>query len=267
MILFALTSMIVAFYFWNYRGTSRTYLEYGTLLGVVSGLLYTIFVASLALQNDSINITDIEPAFFFFYSVYTAFAFVPGLIVFRKIAKNRNYRFGKYVVYFGYFWSIVVVGVGFSLAIFTTVTLGEGIINSGVSFSSIRIFVKVLTFLYYSNWGFVAVFFILFGIYFRVLRDKARSTFIAYACLNLFSILVFVIIDNTFGEYNSFISKVTTVYGIMFALSDTPVAISFIIAIYYGHLWVSQTLNDKVEVTDDENTASFEAQPTTRLNQ
>jgi hypothetical protein len=216
--------------------------------------------ASIADPYDHSVVRDSQ-AIFLFYTIYMVFAFIPGLIVFEKISCHQNNKIGKYIVYFGYLWSAMMVIIGLALTIITATLSGEYVGDETATHYS-----NLLYFMYFSNWGFVAVFLVLFGMYLNVIRGKALSTFIAYAALNLISMIVFAIVSHVKDNFDSFYALTATVYGVFFALFDIPVAISFIITIHYGHLWNLELLNDnKVEITDNENAIGSD-EPTRVLN-
>jgi hypothetical protein len=96
---------------------------------------------------------------------------------------------------------------------------------------------------------------------------QARTTFIAYTGLIILSILVFTIVDQIIRPYGKLEGMEATVFGVLFVLSDIPVAISAIITIRYGYLWEEQdfrTLVDMVQVYDYEHSVSSDTELTPR---
>lgn len=253
LVVYTLASIVVCFYIFKYK-TSRTLVEYSALVGALAGFIYNtmIMASSVEAAGDNYLVT-VNSSCTLFYAIYLAFAFVPGLIAFGRISRHRSNKFGKYTVYFGYLWSATMVIVGLTITIITS--RSDELLESE---GKMKHLVNLFLFLYYANWGFIPIFLVLHGIYFNEIKGKARGTLIVYTSLILLSYIVNIsITSSNFANYTEFVTKT---FAVLLTLCDIPVAIVFIIAAIFGHLWNTEILNhnDKVELHSDDSRVSAE---------
>lgn len=274
MIIFILVSILNGYFVIKYA-TARTFVGYSALFGALAGFIYNTIIMASVIMNANLRspiIGRIESAFYIFYCIYIVFAFVPGLITFARISKRqqgaKSSKVGKYIVYVGHFWSALLIIIGLALTIMAATTFRRSARFAYYRSDSIVHFGNLLMFAYYSNWGFVAIFLVLHGIYYGNLQGKARGTLITYSSLNIISTVVFVIVLNT-DSYFGFRTMLTTVYVVLFILCDITVAAAFIIAVLYGHLWedLKETLDgEKVELeSSNDNGAAVVVEESTRI--
>jgi hypothetical protein len=205
----------------------RTSIGYSALTAALAGFIYNIIAVVVTSNFDSAVGT--VSLMILFYTIYTSFTFVPGLIAFRGISKQRGSKVGTYAANFGYFWAFVMVITGLVLTI---------MVGTSSEFDSIDVFLFVMS----GFCGFVAINGLLLVIHRNQLKGKPNGTLIAYSLLCTLSVICFLI---------TMLAPIQTL-SIFFTISiiffDLPMAAAIIIATLYGHLWKMDYLEDKVEV-------------------
>lgn len=146
-------------------------LLYAALVWTMTGFIYNVII--LASTSDSRGrdiIFLVDASSYLFYSIYVVFAFISGLIVFHRFARQPESRVGKYTAYFRYFWSVTIIVIGFVLTIIKATTLKRG----GFRFSycrggsSLKHFRNLVLFLIYSYWVLVDVFVVVLVMFYKI---------------------------------------------------------------------------------------------------
>lgn len=213
------------------RSSTRGFIGYTSAIGAFAGMVYTALIVAMLFAGVMIAI----PIFFVFFAICITFTFLPGLVAFGRIAKQKGSKVGKLIVGFGYLWAFIVVVIGLALGITLGVKLGASDVDFFYSNPYIQIN-NLYMFLIYSPWAFVAAYLILLGALSSSLARKSKITLIVYSVLNIFALLVFTICIHITDDRDLFV-MVTVIYSILLALSDIPFAVALMVATYYGHLW------------------------------
>lgn len=227
------------------RSSRRQSIGYTSAIGALAGTVYSALLFITLYVNREVAL----PMFYVFYAIFITFTFIPGLIAFAKISKQKGDRLGKFVLGFSYLWALAVMVIGLAMAI----TLGVNLNSSDASFfegSGYTHFSKLYIFLVHSPWAFVATYLILLGAYSSSLTGKKpKMTLIVYSVLNMIAVLVLTICINITTDDSNLYVTLTLIYSFLLALSDIPYAIALIISTCYGHLWVTES-----GVKEDPNT-------------
>lgn len=235
--------------------SARKFVGYAALVGTMAGFIFNVII--LASTSDSRGrdiIFQVNASYYLFYSIYVVFAFIPGLLVFHKFACQQESRVGKYTAYFGYFWSVIIVIIGFVLTIIKATTFKRGSFRFSYfrGGSSLEHFRNLVSFLNYSNWVLVAVFVVLLAMFYKLFQGKSRNTFFTYLSLNIVTVLITVIALNLDDAIDSDSTRMVVMFILLFIICDVAIAAAFIICAFYGHLWEpsveDNTMTDKVEL-------------------
>lgn len=252
-ILSLLALIAVGFCVFKYL-SARKFVGYAALVGTLAGFIYNVIIlASTSNSRGRDIIFQVNAAYYIFYSIYVVFAFIPGLIVFHKFACQKESKSGKYTAYFGFFWSAIIIIIGFVLTIIKATTFSRGFRFSYFrGGSSLKHFRNLVAFLNYSNWVLIAIFVALLAMFYKFFQGKSRNTFFAYVFLNIASVLATVIALNIDNAFNSDSTMMVVMFILLFIVCDIAIAAAFIICAFYGHLWEptteDTTMTDKVEL-------------------
>ncbi|CAO3612793.1 unnamed protein product [Mucor hiemalis] len=228
--------LVVSFLLFS-RPNSRGPVGYAAFIGSLAGLINYVIIMVLYCTGASSSVTG-YPATFVFQGIYLSFAFVPGLIGFRRISKENNSVAGKMTALFGYLWAFVVIVVGFALTIILAVNIND---MYSIFYSPSIHFSKLLLFMNHSGWAFVAAYLILLSVNLSSTSGTSHKTIIIYSVLNILSVLVYTIVANTRIVGGSIHAILSTIFAVPLVFCNIPIALGFIIATYYGSLWGSNS--------------------------
>lgn len=250
--------LVVSFLLFS-RPNSRGPVGYAAFVGSLAGLINYVIIMVLYCTGASSS-AEAYPATFVFQGIYLSFAFVPGLIGFRRISKENGSAAGKMTTLFGYLWAFVVIVVGFALTIILAVNTND---LYSVIFSPSQHFSNLLLFMYYSGWAFVAMYLILLIVNLSFISGTSRKTIIIYSALNMLSVLVYTIVANTRPVGSSIHVILSTVFAVPLVFCNIPIAVGFIIATYYGSLWSSNSdaiKGGKVEILESNGSSRVDVE-------
>lgn len=242
------------------RSESKGPVGYAALVESLAGLIKYVMAMTLALGRSE-SAAKAYISSFIFYGIYLSFAWVPGLIAFRRISKETANAGGNMVALFGYLWAFIIVVVGFTLTIILAVNV-EGMYE--VFTFPFESFGRLLQFMFYSGWGFFSVYLILLSMNTSHLSGPARKSIMAYSALNMLAVLVYTILANARPVADSYHGILVTIYAVPLVFCNIPIAIGSILAAYYGNTWRTSTFDisngDKVEVTEPTRSSQIDVE-------
>lgn len=229
----------------------RNTISYICVLACIFGIVASILSIVVIIWESNHE----QPAFFFFYGLYSTFAFLPPIVAFHTREKRmKQSNTGKYTAYFGFLWSAACI-LG-SLA----TTIMAAIITNQAYWVSEGLFERLtggLIFVLVMNWGFIAVILLFALVYSKHLTQRhARSSFLIYVMLNVLSVLVFTILAFAPLEFNFF--TIDTLGYLTIFLVDLPVVIGVFVAFHMGHLWIGDNHSNLIS-NDVHDTQSHQA--------
>lgn len=199
-----------------------------------------------------------------YYSIYLSFAFVPGIIGFHRIFKENGGKLSVIAAYLGYIYALAVIVVGIVMAIMISdlfvykrfyipppfdymvmISTGEKLVN-------------IIGFIYYSGWGFVAIYFILMGDNRNRISGTTSKTLYVYSALNIIPVIVNTVIANVQPKTEE--EALNTLYIVPLILCRITIAFGLIIATYYGNLWRSKSRTIKDSNVEANNSNRVDAE-------
>ncbi|KAI7875825.1 uncharacterized protein EV154DRAFT_526321, partial [Mucor mucedo] len=216
-----------------FKGTVyRSPITYTAFFAALSALICAIINA--AVREDIDRIVSTRAAVSVFSIIYTHVAFVPGLIGFYRISKQKGSRFGTALAIIGCLWAFILIIIGIVYNV---------MIEKNAWFDSVGSYYVIV-------FGHVALAFILailLALNHTSLHGKAKISLVAYTMLFiLFEICYFIEIFA--------IHTVLALFVVSLIFNDLASAIALILSVSYGHLWITQnTLGDKVEISSEDN--------------
>lgn len=166
--------------------------------------------------------------------------------------------FGRLFACLAYLWLIISISIGIALAAMD-VDIAELFYNyteyseqDGYSLSKVIEFLHLIEFVYFSNWGFVSIFIILFltlhSFIITKLPDAAKSLML-FGFFATVPVLTDTIIVHAFLATNVTISGVTTATVFNFIFTDCFSICALVVVLVYAKRWVYN--NPDSPVVDD----------------
>lgn len=183
------------------------------------------FAAGVISLSSSILSLATNKAVFVTFVLFGAFSSCVHLsILFAFDRLTEKGGLAKYLVYFGYFWSLVTVTTGLAL----TILLREAQIEKEYNPDNID---PLIGFLIISSWVFILIIWILFIAVYRKLSVKSRVSIMAFILLITTS-STFVIIPG-FDGINSPGSAIA-----FYILTNITIVVALLIASFYETCWL-----------------------------
>lgn len=232
----------------KYRSSIGSTSIMALLFGVAASSV--IVAAMVQAFNDDFSTSIDYPAYHVFYGLYLAFSFIPALIAFSKLEKQkRTSVVGKCVAYLGFFWVAVIFATGLACTILSALIIKAW--EEGEMDNFKKIFVMFATadlVLMYIGWGFILIHLILTSIYHkRVPYGTARRALYAYTAIETIQQTLYTIfVTADLGIADESFRYI--IYLTLF-LVEVPIVISILIMFFTGHLWVNQ-MNPSATIDD-----------------
>ncbi|KAI9274016.1 hypothetical protein EDC94DRAFT_654933 [Helicostylum pulchrum] len=212
-----------------YTHINSVYKRRGITWSVFFSALFSLTsVAIVFAEKESSNIN--LSVLFVFRGIQYAFAFNTMLYVFyRHLVGVEGEE--KSLVYIGYMWLFVVIGVSLAATLMTH--------NISWNFYNTRDFKKiynVIAVTMLSSWGFVAVIILLY------IRNKQRLYAGSEASVIIYIFLVLIQTITTTAILYSPSGDNGTNTAFVFFLVDLPMDIAILIAAHYGPVWIGDKL-------------------------
>ncbi|KAI7894726.1 uncharacterized protein EV154DRAFT_497698 [Mucor mucedo] len=203
----------------------RSPITYFSFLATLSALLGSIFNA--AVYMDWSRYYTLRSAMSILSVISTSSLFVPGLIGFHRISKQKDNKAGVYISVVGYLWAFVL-----SLMVIVVYAMFE--IQGSIDSYYVR---YVLA---YGHCGLAFLVVVLCLMTHQYLHGKAKKSLIAYTSL-------FIIFEIFFFIVSFAVRSGVAYYGLTLVFIDFATALAVLISVMYGHLW---TAMDDLSETD-----------------
>ncbi|KAI9269598.1 hypothetical protein EDC94DRAFT_599356 [Helicostylum pulchrum] len=169
---------------------------------------------------------------FFLFGAYSSCVHLSILFAFDRLSEKSD--LGKYLVYFGYFWSLVTVSTGIALTIMSR----EMILDNQYDPANVK---PLFGFLIISSWVFILIIWILFITAYRKLSVKSRVSIMAFILLITTS-SVFVLIPGFVG-----IKSPGSAIA-FYILTNITIVDALLIASFYEKCWLKDVDNVSVSI-------------------
>lgn len=229
---------------------SKDLTAYSALVSALSGLICNAVIVARFIESPTVAFGIASPSSYVFYGIYISFAFVPGLIGFYRISKGNGSKIGKFTVYLGYLWALITIIIGLAMTVYITKNFKDGLYGQENLEHLIKQSKILLSFMYYSGWGFIAAYLVLISTNTGTFPTTSRISFTVYSLLNLLAVLVNTIVFGLQMTSNLESNAILTTFSVTIIFCDTAIAMALVIATYYGSLW-----NQNPKLRDGSETA------------
>ncbi|KAI8080608.1 hypothetical protein BDF21DRAFT_463173 [Thamnidium elegans] len=169
---------------------------------------------------------------FVLFSAYSSCVHLTILFAFDRLSEKSDFR--KYLVYFGYFWSLVTITTGLALTIISREIQLDGQYNP----ANIE---PLFGFLIISNWVFILIIWTLFITMYRKLSVKS--------CVSIVTFILLITTSSVFVLIPGFVGMKSSGSAIAFyILTNITIVAALLIASFYETCWLKDADNVPVSI-------------------